>query len=304
MGSLNKSRRKDLTYRISIRQSCKNSADCHTQDWSRISISQGCQEIRTDSNPGFCPDTAVWSKSEKDWGEFSFNPFEVTSVLSLQSSVFSSVKSFLFGFPSVFRSLDNRRVQLLICAVHVFQSVRHPFASRTFFFFIRTEIIPVSLLNPLFNAITHLLSYPWITYQEKRYALEKSLAELAIAANQLALKKRTQEVDDDRYVLNSFFPAACYWKVLRSQNLLGLTMKTVSQERFSIECRKKFLLALVALCWALWLVREERATILTDSQGKPGPYWVSGTHFPAFLAPATCTGICFESWLVHGRRLR
>ena len=34
--------------------------------------------------------------------------------------------------------------------------------------------------------------------QEKGHALKKSLAELAIAANQLALKKRTQEVDDGR----------------------------------------------------------------------------------------------------------
>lgn len=36
--------------------------------------------------------------------------------------------------------------------------------------------------------------------EEKGHALKKSLAELAIAANQLALKKRTQEVDDGRYV--------------------------------------------------------------------------------------------------------
>jgi len=36
--------------------------------------------------------------------------------------------------------------------------------------------------------------------EEKGYALKKNLAELAIAANKLALKKRTQEGDDDRYV--------------------------------------------------------------------------------------------------------
>ena len=34
--------------------------------------------------------------------------------------------------------------------------------------------------------------------QEKGYALKKSLAELAIAANKVALKKRTQETDDER----------------------------------------------------------------------------------------------------------
>lgn len=34
--------------------------------------------------------------------------------------------------------------------------------------------------------------------QEKGYALKKSLAELAIAANKIALKKRTQEIDDER----------------------------------------------------------------------------------------------------------
>ena len=37
-----------------------------------------------------------------------------------------------------------------------------------------------------------------VVLQEKGHALKKSLAELAIAANQLALKKRTQEVDDGR----------------------------------------------------------------------------------------------------------
>lgn len=37
--------------------------------------------------------------------------------------------------------------------------------------------------------------------QEKGYALKKNLAELAIAANKLALKKRTQEGDDERYVI-------------------------------------------------------------------------------------------------------
>ncbi|KAJ7382893.1 hypothetical protein OS493_031951 [Desmophyllum pertusum] len=36
--------------------------------------------------------------------------------------------------------------------------------------------------------------------EEKGYALKKSLAELAIAANKMALKKRTQEIDDDRYL--------------------------------------------------------------------------------------------------------
>lgn len=34
--------------------------------------------------------------------------------------------------------------------------------------------------------------------QEKGHALKKSLAELAIAANKIALKKRTQEIDDER----------------------------------------------------------------------------------------------------------
>ena len=34
--------------------------------------------------------------------------------------------------------------------------------------------------------------------QEKGYALKKNLAELAIAANKIALKKRTQEIDDER----------------------------------------------------------------------------------------------------------
>ena len=34
--------------------------------------------------------------------------------------------------------------------------------------------------------------------QEKGYALKKNLAELAIAANKIAIKKRTQEVDDER----------------------------------------------------------------------------------------------------------
>lgn len=37
-----------------------------------------------------------------------------------------------------------------------------------------------------------------VVSQEKGHALKKSLSELAIAANQLALKKRTQEVDDGR----------------------------------------------------------------------------------------------------------
>ena len=37
-----------------------------------------------------------------------------------------------------------------------------------------------------------------IVLQDKGHALKKSLAELAVAANQLALKKRTQEVDDGR----------------------------------------------------------------------------------------------------------
>lgn len=36
--------------------------------------------------------------------------------------------------------------------------------------------------------------------EEKGYALKKNLAELAIAANKMALKKRTQEIDDDRGV--------------------------------------------------------------------------------------------------------
>lgn len=35
--------------------------------------------------------------------------------------------------------------------------------------------------------------------EEKGFALKKSLAELAIAANKIALKKRTQEIDDERY---------------------------------------------------------------------------------------------------------
>jgi len=34
--------------------------------------------------------------------------------------------------------------------------------------------------------------------QEKEYALKKNLAELAIAANKIALKNRTQEIDDER----------------------------------------------------------------------------------------------------------
>lgn len=41
----------------------------------------------------------------------------------------------------------------------------------------------------------------FLVFQEKGDALKKSLAELAIAANQLALKKRTQEVEDERYVV-------------------------------------------------------------------------------------------------------
>ncbi|KAL9961295.1 hypothetical protein ACROYT_G030207 [Oculina patagonica] len=35
--------------------------------------------------------------------------------------------------------------------------------------------------------------------EERGYTLKKNLAELAIAANKIALKKRTQEVDDERY---------------------------------------------------------------------------------------------------------
>ena len=39
----------------------------------------------------------------------------------------------------------------------------------------------------------------FIFQQERGFELKKSLAELAIAANKMALKKRTQQTDDDRY---------------------------------------------------------------------------------------------------------
>ena len=77
----------------------------------------------------------------------------------------------------------------------------------------------------LWNLIGRMLTYHCLYFkQEKGYALKKNLAELAIAANKTALKKRTQEVDDERYVSIrcslSYTVQCSLWRHQRSSQII------------------------------------------------------------------------------------
>lgn len=73
--------------------------------------------------------------------------------------------------------------------------------------------------------------------EEKGDALKKSLAELAIAANQLALKKRTQEVEDERY--NRDKTIKDIQDDRRRQQSLSEKLKSISGQGVKVEYNKR-----------------------------------------------------------------
>ncbi|KAK2552825.1 hypothetical protein P5673_025993 [Acropora cervicornis] len=73
--------------------------------------------------------------------------------------------------------------------------------------------------------------------EEKGDALKKSLAELAIAANQLALKKRTQEVEDERY--NKDKTIKDIQDDRRRQQSLSEKLKSISGQGVKVEYNKR-----------------------------------------------------------------
>ncbi|XP_015761752.1 PREDICTED: intersectin-1-like [Acropora digitifera] len=83
------------------------------------------------------------------------------------------------------------------------------------------------------------VAQPWerALLLEKGDALKKSLAELAIAANQLALKKRTQEVEDERY--NRDKTIKDIQDDRRRQQSLSEKLKSISGQGVKVEYNKR-----------------------------------------------------------------